>query len=277
MSEVNPSFHIPSYSDFEKMAKQAGSVSLSFFRKITKFEEKSFDQGIVTEADHACEKVIKTYIETHFPGHCILAEESGWNEVSRSCPDAVPVWIIDPIDGTTNFSRGNPYFNISIGFGSIQDGKCTILAGMVYQPTTGDLYTAFKGKGAFVNNEPMRVATPSDVRLASVATGFAGNKGEALRKVTNAIHAVQNSCLGTRLNGAAALDLAFVARGISHGFFEAGLAPWDMAAGVLLLEEAGAKVTNYEGNELDVLNDKNIIAASPEFYGKLYSILQPFI
>lgn len=252
----------PSLEQMATVARQAGAISLKHFRKSLQITDKGDNQGIVTNADLASEAAIKAYIQEQFPGHVVLAEESGLS--TGQALAETPLWIVDPIDGTTNFSKGNPYYCISIGFGMrLALDRCEMHAGVVYQPATGLLYTAGKGMGSFCNGERISVSRTTLMRQASLVTGFSSNKGPALAKVMASIQSFQDICLGVRINGAAALDLAHVACGMFEGFYEMPLGPWDMAAGSLLVTEAGGLATNYKGEPFDPLRDKGIVCAPP--------------
>lgn len=249
---------LPTIDFVGQLAKTAGELTLRYFRnQQLKVDEKEGDLGLVTEADVASEALLKSEIAKHFPQHVFLGEETGW---SREVTDGQVVWIIDPIDGTSNFSKGNIYYCISVACGVLVKGRFEPQRVAIFHPGTGDLYCAGRGLGATVNGLTMNVAAGADPRRWSLATGFSSSKGEALRGVIECIERMQNRILGMRINGAAALDLALTARGVFNGFFESRLSPWDMAAGVLLVEEAGGVVFNYEGQPFDVLKDKNIVA-----------------
>jgi len=253
---------LPSRETIGRLARAAGELTQTFFRRQIRIDEKEGDLGLVTEADLASETYLKAEISKLFPDHRVLGEESGWsNGGSSAAPrEGDVVWILDPIDGTTNFSKGNVFHCISVACGRITGGKFVCERAAIYQPALGDLYTASRGGGAFIHDQPMNVSAGSEVRRWSIVTGFSSNKGSSLHGVIRCIETLQNQILGTRINGAAALDLALTARGIFNGFFESRLSPWDMAAGDLLVREAGGKTTNYEGQEFDVLNDKHIVA-----------------
>lgn len=244
------------------LARAAGRLTQQYFRRQIRIDEKEGDLGLVTEADIASENFLKAEIARLFPTHRVLGEESGWsNGGSTDAPaEGSVVWILDPIDGTTNFSKGNIFHCISVACGRMIQGKFICEQAAIYQPGTDDLYTASRGGGAFVNEESMRVVAGPDVRRWSIATGFSSNKGSSLHGVIRCVETLQNKILGMRINGAAALDLALTARGVFNGFFESRLSPWDMAAGDLIVREAGGVTLNYEGQPFDVLNDKHIVA-----------------
>jgi myo-inositol-1(or 4)-monophosphatase len=260
----------------EKAARRAGDESLKFYRKTFAQEEKSDHRGIVTEADLACEKIIKDMISSEFPDHLILAEESGLQGENEGMQGeraelVKAMWFVDPIDGTNNFSRGNPYYCISIAFGDSAGG---IQAGCVFQPTTNRMFLAERGKGAFCNGERLKLRHIDDFSKGSFVTGFGPAHGPALREVVESIYRVQSNCTSTavRINGAAALDLANVGWGIFNGFWERNLNPWDLAAGVLIVEEAGGRAVNYEGEPFNLLRDRDVVAANGELIDRLLSL-----
>lgn len=264
----------PNKEFLEQLIQKAGASTLHYFQKNFIITEKSGDQGIVTEADFHSENLIKNEIHTLFPNHDILAEESGLTKYSTLNENTFPTWIIDPLDGTTNFSKGNPYYCVSIAFGYTTNGRFKAQIGAIYQPTTNSLYFAEKGKGTFYNGNQIYISQLKEFRMASITTGFSSNKGEALVPLTKTILAIQNKSLGLRINGAAALDLAHTARGISQGFYETPLAPWDTAAGSLLIEEAGGIVTNFAGKEFCPIQDRGIIASSPQLFDELFNTIK---
>ena len=263
----------PSAAEVASIAVQAGELTMQYFRKKLQISEKSDNQGIVTEADVASEECIKTLINLQFKGHSVLAEESGLLDLSKSSDVEVPFWIIDPIDGTTNFSKGNPYYCVSIGFGVRTKSGCQMRAACIVQPSTGDVYTAERGRGAYCNGALLQVKNV-ELSHASLATGFSSNKDESLKKVIKVIGKIQQDILGLRINGAAALDLALTARGVFQGFYERPLSPWDMAAGSLIVQEAGGTVTNLSGKPFDALRDRDVIACTPSLYEFLFKQTQ---
>ncbi len=264
----------PNLEFLEQMIKKAGTVTLEYFQKNFAITEKPDNQGIVTDADFNSENLVKKEIHSLFPEHNILAEESGLSEYSVSKQSSkLPMWIIDPLDGTTNFSKGNPYYCISIAFGYCINGRFKAELGAIYQPTTLSLYLAEKGKGAFLNNNIISISNLKDFHLASITTGFSSNKGDSLLPLIKTISDIQNKSLGIRINGAAALDLAHTAKGIFQGFYETPLAPWDTAAGSLLIQESGGKVTNFKGEEFCPINDRGIIASNNHLFEELFNII----
>lgn len=264
----------PNREFLEQMIKKAGALTLNYFQKNFMITEKSDNQGIVTEADFSSENLIKNEIHSYFPSHDILAEESGLTKYSNTKEESVPMWIIDPLDGTTNFSKGNSYYCISIAFGYFTNGRFKAKMGGVYQPTTNSLYFAEKDKGSYFNGTQIHTSQLKEFRSASITTGFSSNKGDSLIPLTKTILAIQNKSLGLRINGAAALDLAHTARGITQGFYETPLAPWDTAAGSLLILEAGGKVTNFAGDEFCPIQDRGIIASNPFVFSELFNTIK---
>ncbi len=219
----------------------------------------------VTEVDLASEAAILETLLTAYPHHGILAEESG---STHGDPHADHIWIIDPLDGTTNFIHGLPVYCVSIAL-SVR-GK--IEQAVIYDPTRNDLFTATKGRGAFMNERRIRVSKRTQLNECLISTGFPFHKGDNFNQYLRMMGDVMQRTAGLRRPGAAALDLAYVAAGFTDGFFETGLSPWDVAAGSLLVTEAGGLVGNLTG-EADFLEQKECLAGSPRIYGQLVNIL----
>ena len=222
----------------------------------------------VTEVDHAAEAAIIDVLLGAYPGHGILAEESG---STRGAKDSDYVWIIDPLDGTTNFIHGLPTYAVSIGLafrGQVQQA-------VVYDPARNDLFFASKGRGAFLNDKRLRVSKRVRMADALIGTGFPFRRGDDLGHYLRMFETVMKSCAGMRRPGAAALDLCYVAAGWYDGFFETGLSPWDVAAGSLLVTEAGGLVGNFTG-EADYLHRREVVAGCPKIYGQLVQMLAPY-
>ena len=219
----------------------------------------------VTEVDLASEAIILETLLTAFPHHGILAEESG---STHGDPHADHIWIIDPLDGTTNFIHGLPVYCISIAL-SVR-GK--IEQAVIYDPSRNDLFTATKGRGAFMNERRIRVSKRTNLTECLISTGFPFRKGDNFNQYLRMMGDVMQRTAGLRRPGAAALDLAYVDAGFTDGFFETGLSPWDVAAGSLLVTEAGGLVGNLTG-EADFLEQKECLAGSPRIYGQLVNIL----
>ena len=252
-----------------KAARTAGSLinRASMDVDMLKVTIKSAND-FVTEIDQAAERVIIETLLTAYPGHAILAEESGRE---RGAKDSDYLWIIDPLDGTTNFIHGLPMYCVSIALsfrGQVQQA-------VVYDPTRNDLFYASKGRGAFQNDKRLRVSKRNRMADCLIGTGFPFRKGDNFKRYVQMFEAVMQICAGLRRPGAAALDLCYVAAGHYDGFFETGLSPWDMAAGSLLITEAGGLIGNFTG-ESDFLYQREVVAGNPKIYGQLVTVLSPF-
>lgn len=219
----------------------------------------------VTEVDHAAEAVIIETLLTAYPDHGIWAEESGRREGKG--PGKNHVWIIDPLDGTTNFIHGFPVYCVSI---ALMVGD-RIEQAVVYDPTRNDLYCATRGRGAYLNDRRIRVAKRIALRDCLLSTGFPFRPGDAMQTYLQLLGEVMPKCTGVRRPGSAALDLAYVAAGFSDGFFETSLSAWDVAAGALLVTEAGGLVGNFTG-EANFLEQRECLAANPKIYGQLVGL-----
>ncbi|HRD96053.1 MAG TPA: inositol monophosphatase family protein [Rubrivivax sp.] len=222
----------------------------------------------VSEVDRAAEDIIIQTLLEAYPGHGILAEESGR---AQGAKNSEYVWIIDPLDGTTNFLHGFPVYAVSIALahrGQVQQA-------VVYDPTRNDLFFASKGRGAFCNDRRLRVSKRTRIGDALIGTGFPFRKGDNFKRYMKMFEEVMQSCVGLRRPGAAALDLCYVAAGCYDGFFETGLNPWDVAAGSLIITEAGGLIGNFTG-ESDYLYQREVVAGNPKVYGQLVQILAPY-
>ncbi|MDI9855785.1 inositol monophosphatase family protein [Comamonas sp. 17RB] len=219
----------------------------------------------VTEVDQASERIIIETLLGAYPQHGILAEESG-SEYGNKNSDHI--WIIDPLDGTTNFIHGFPVYCVSIALSY----KGKIEHAVVYDPSRNDLFTATRGRGAFLNERRIRVSKRTQLKDCLVSTGFPFRPGDNLRHYLRMFADVTERVAGVRRPGSAALDLAYVAAGFTDGFFETGLSSWDIAAGSLLVTEAGGLVGNFTG-EADFLEQRELLAGNPRAYGQLVGIL----
>jgi len=220
----------------------------------------------VTEVDQAAEQAIIATLHEAYPDHGLWAEESGRREGKGR--DRAFVWIIDPLDGTTNFIHGFPVYCVSIALqvhGKLEQA-------VIYDPTRNDLFTATRGRGAYLNERRIRVAKRTQLSDCLVSTGFPFRPGDSLPHFMQMLGEVMPKVRGVRRPGSAALDLAYVAAGFADGFFETGLSPWDVAAGALLVTEAGGLVGNFSG-ESDFLEQRECLAANPRIYGQLVSLL----
>lgn len=252
------------YLDFAVgMALKAGEVILKQKKKLT-IETKSSKIDLVTNADKASEKSIISSIRKAFPDHGIIAEESESNfrDKIEELMNCSYIWIIDPLDGTTNFTHGLPHYCISIGLMKVNQAKKSrnfeyfqgeLVAGVVYAPEMNQLFYAEKGKGAFLNNKKIHASKTKTLEYSLLATGFAYINKE---KNIPYINAMIPRCRDLRRFGAAALDLCHTACGHFDGYWEFGLKPWDIAAGALIVAEAGGKVSDLNGNLLDLFGEE---------------------
>jgi myo-inositol-1(or 4)-monophosphatase len=221
--------------------------------------------NFVTAADQRAEEILREELELARPGYGFLGEEGGAREGS----DKTHRWIVDPLDGTLNFLHGIPHFAISIGL----EREGTMVAGLVYNPVTDELFTAERGKGAFLNDQRLRVAARKRLDDAVVACALPHpSRGDV--ELTRGEHStVQDRVAGLRRLGAAALDLAWVAAGRLDAYWERGLSPWDMAAGIALVREAGGFVTDLDGRD-DMIKSGGILAANEEIHRQMLRALK---
>jgi myo-inositol-1(or 4)-monophosphatase len=252
-----------------KAARAAGAIinRASLDLDLLKVNTKG-PNDFVSEVDQAAEQAIIETLLTAYPGHGILAEESGR---AHGAKDSEFVWIIDPLDGTTNFLHGFPVYAVSIALahrGQVQQA-------VVYDPTRNDLFYASKGRGAFMNDKRLRVSKRTRLQESLIGTGFPFRKGDNFKRYVAMFEEVMQHCAGLRRPGAAALDLCYVAAGWYDGFFETGLSPWDIAAGSLIITEAGGLVGNFTG-EADFLYQREVVAGTPKVYAQLVKLLAPY-
>ncbi|HMN21156.1 MAG TPA: inositol monophosphatase family protein [Ottowia sp.] len=222
----------------------------------------------VTEVDQASETAIIDTLLAAYPSHGIHAEESGR---TRGNPNSDHVWIIDPLDGTTNFIHGFPVYCISIALAV----RGRVEQAVIYDPARNDLFTATRGRGAFMNDRRMRVSKRTRLRESLISTGFPFRRGDDFDGYLRMMGDMMRRTAGLRRPGAAALDLAYVAAGFTDGYFETGLKPWDVAAGSLLVTEAGGLIGNFTGETGDLLEQGEHVAANPRLYAQLVAVLQP--
>jgi myo-inositol-1(or 4)-monophosphatase len=219
----------------------------------------------VTDVDQAAEQAIIETLLAAYPGHGIWAEESGRQHGAQ---DSEFVWIIDPLDGTTNFIHGFPAYCVSIALSV----KGKIEQAVIYDPSRNDLFTATKGRGAYCNDRRLRVSKRIRMHECLLSTGFPFRPEDDFVTYLQILGELMPRAAGLRRPGAAALDLAYVAAGYTDGFFECGLQPWDVAAGSLLVTEAGGLIGNFTG-ESNFLEQKECLAGNPKIYGQLVAIL----
>ncbi len=249
-----------------KAAREAGKIinRAALDIEAVRITQKQVND-FVTDVDKASEAIIIETLLTAYPGHGILAEESGQEHGAK---DSDYVWIIDPLDGTTNFIHGLPVYCVSIALAV----KGKVEQAVVYDPTRNDLFTATKGRGAYLNDRRIRVSKRTRLAECLISTGFPFRPGDDFQTYLAMMAEVMPRCAGLRRPGAAALDLAYVAAGYTDGFFEAGLQPWDMAAGSLLVTEAGGLVGNFTGDSA-YMEHKECLAGSPKVYAQLVQML----
>lgn len=224
-----------------RAAREAGGILRDFASRGFEVTRKG-RINLVTEADHASEVHIKELISTHYPDHRILAEESGASEDRETGSDYC--WIIDPLDGTTNFAHGLPCYAVSIGIS--HEGE--MVAGVVYDPTRDELFTAQRGEGAQLNSKRIRVSGVEHLEQSLVVSGFPYDVRERMNEYLPAWERFLARAQGVRRLGSASIDMSYVAIGRFDGFWEFNLSPWDTAAGWIIIEEAGGKVTNGKGD-----------------------------
>lgn len=222
----------------------------------------------VSEVDRRAEEIIIETLQKAYPSHAFLAEESGFQEGQEVGYE----WIIDPLDGTTNFLHDNPQFSVSIALryrGRLEES-------VIYDPLRNDLYTASRGHGAYLNERRLRVTQLPSLYGALLGTGFPFKDTDYLEAYLSMFKALFAYVADIRRAGSAALDLAYVAAGRLDGFWEIGLRPWDMAAGVLLIQEAGGLVTDFSGGE-DYLKHGNLVCGNPKVLKQILQLIQPHL
>ena len=233
-----------------EIAREVGALLMEFFRQRVKIEYKG-DVDLVTVADRKSEALILERIRAHWPSHDILGEESGLHEKGSDYR-----WYVDPLDGTTNFAHGFPVFCVSLGL----EHQGRRVAAVVYDPTRDELFAAEQGSGAYLNGQRIAVSKVSNLAESLVATGFPSHKRHKNPNIFF-YHQITLRTHGVRRAGSAALDLGSVACGRFEGFWEFNLNPWDTAAGVLLVEEAGGQVTDFSGGPFQ-LNSRETMASN---------------
>ena len=236
------------------IAREAGALLLEYFHQGLKIEYKG-DADLVTAADRAAEKLIRERITQHFPAHDVLGEEQGLNDQGSDYR-----WYVDPLDGTTNFAHGYPVFCVSMALenralenrpSEHAQNQARRVAGVVYDPTRDELFSAEQGNGAHLNGKPIHVSKATMLKECLLATGFPSHKRHKNPNI-HFYHQITLRTHGVRRAGSAALDLCNVASGRFDGFWEFNLNPWDTAAGVLIVEEAGGRVTRFDGSAFQI-------------------------
>jgi len=232
------------------IAREAGALLMQYFHQHVKIEYKG-DADLVTAADRAAEVLIRDRIRQHWPGHDVLGEEQGLSDQGSEYR-----WYVDPLDGTTNFAHGYPVFCVSMGL----EHRGARIAAVVHDPTRDELFSAEQGRGAQLNGEAIHVSKTAALKECLLATGFPSHKRHKNPNIYF-YHQITLRTHGVRRAGSAALDLCNVAAGRFDGFWEFNLNPWDTAAGVLIVEEAGGKVTRFDGSPFE-LNSRETLASN---------------
>lgn len=248
-----------------KASHEAGALLRQKFGTSLHIDKKG-RINVVTEADLAAEKLIREIISFHFPNHDFLGEESGI--ISRS---NAPLWIVDPLDGTTNFAQGYPFFSVSI---ALEINK-EIVVGVVYAPISDETFHACKGEGAYLNGKPIHVSNHNVLEESLLVTGFPYDVSRDPDLLLSLFREMVIRARGIRRDGSAALDLCYVASGRFDAFWEVGLHPWDMAAGSLLVREAGGRMTNFN-NDIHQLSFRDMLASNTLLHEDIMSIIKPF-
>ncbi len=250
-----------------RAARSAGDLILRSSDNIGQLRiDQKGKNDYASEVDRMAEREIINIIRAAYPGHAILAEESGEHQGNDF------VWVIDPLDGTTNFLHGFPQYAVSIAL----KHKGRLEVGVIYDPLRDELFTAKRGGGATLNNRRLRVTQPLGLKGALLGTGFPFKTDQHLKAYLNMFSSLTMECAGIRRAGSAALDLAYVAAGRLDGFWEIGVMEWDIAAGVLLIKEAGGVVTDFSFND-NYLQSGNLIAGSPKMHQLMYQLIEPHV
>ncbi len=251
-----------------KAARKGGDTALRYLNRLGSIEVHSKSRNeFVTQVDHLAEAAIIESIRERYPSHGFLAEESGQHHGDEF------VWIIDPLDGTTNFLHGFPVFSVSIALRL----RGQLEVGVVYDPCRQELFTAIRGGGAQLDGRRIRVSAQAGLEGALIGTGFPYRSNQQwLAQYMNMLRAVMEATAGVRRPGSAALDLCYVAAGRLDGFWEFGLNPWDIAAGSLMIREAGGLISSLTPGG-DHLDTGNVLAGAPKVHGALKELLTPHL
>ena len=246
-------------NDILEVSKIAGEIIRDGFGKQFQIEFKTNEKNLVTEIDKKSEKEILDFINKKYPSHAILTEETG--EIKK---ESEYLWVVDPLDGTTNFAHGLPIFSVSIGVMRRNE----IIAGVVYDVMQDIFYLAEKGSGAFSNHQKLNVSNNDKLGLGVLVTGFPYNVAENPDKAFERFESLTKKARAVRRLGSAAIDFCYVAKGVFDGFWEVYLHPWDICAGKLIVEEAGGIVTDFYGNNIDIFS-KRILSSNKKIHQQL--------
>ena len=254
------------YLDFAvELARAAGDILRHYMTREKQVEFKG-RANLVTVADKEAEALIINRIRERYPNHSILAEESG---ALGSSDGREGKWIIDPLDGTTNFAHQYPFFAVSIGFEQADE----VLCGAVYDPWRGEMFSGGRGLGSFLNGERLRVSDVETLRSALIMTGFPYGFREKIRTVMSQFEAFLVESQAVRRGGSAALDMCYTALGRVDGFWEMDLLPWDTAAGRVIVEEAGGRVTDFSGREFSIYN-RQLLVSNGRIHEEMVAVLE---
>ena len=255
--------NIPTLPDLEQMARQAGKILYDSYEKDHQVSYKGVID-LVTNVDHASEDFILGEIQRQFPTHRILSEEAGGLDGHDE-----HLWLVDPIDGTVNFAHGVPYFSVSIAYAH----KGAVTLGAVYDPMRDEMFTAERGHGAQVNGRSIKVTSTDTLERSLMVTGFPYDLWTSERNNLDYFGKVSRLTQGVRRLGSAALDLCYIGAGRFDGYWELSLKPWDLAAGALIAEEAGASVSAVDGGSDYLTPPCSLIACAPGIYSSMMEVL----
>jgi myo-inositol-1(or 4)-monophosphatase len=245
----------------KEIAREAGALLANFFERRIPFELKG-DFDLVTEADRSSEKLVVERLRSHFPSHGIVAEEGGGHKSPSEYR-----WYVDPLDGTTNFAHGFPMFNVTLGL----ERAGEIIAGVVYDPIHDEMFAAERGSGAWLNGRRIHVSRVQRLADSLASTGFPSRKRHHNVNI-HFYHQMAMASHGVRRTGSAAIDLAYVSSGRLDAFWEFGLNPWDMAAGVLLVSEAGGRVSDMNGALHAMPASKHVLADNAAIHEEILAL-----
>jgi myo-inositol-1(or 4)-monophosphatase len=255
--------NLPTLPDLERMARQAGKILSDGYDQQHEVKYKG-EIDLVTEVDHASEAHLIGEVQRQFPSHRILSEEAG-----NLAGHDEHFWLIDPLDGTVNYAHGVPFFSVSIAYAH----KGVVTLGAVYDPMRDELFTAERGHGARLNGRPLKVSTADELVRSLLVTGFPYDTWTSARNNLEYFGKFARLTQGVRRLGSAALDLCYIAAGRFDGYWELSLNPWDLAAGGLIAEEAGATVTALDGSKNYITPPCALIAATPGIYSRMLEVL----
>ena len=249
-------------------ASAGGAVLQHYWGNLSNIQQKGRPGDLVTEADKAAEKEVLAVLSRHLPDHAILAEESGMSLKTGGPETDALLWAVDPLDGTTNYTHQYPFCGCSVGL--LIDGRPAV--GAIFDPVHNHLFRAAKGLGATCNREPISVSSTNSLADSLLVTGFAYDRRETIDNNYAEFCHLTHLTRGVRRGGAASIDLAYVACGRLDGYWERGLSPWDLAAGVILVEEAGGNVTAYNESPFDIRSGR-LLATNNKIHSELSGAL----